>query len=91
MDRNIGLCNLHKSVQVVPRKGDVDRNAIQDIQKDNVSTVVPRKGDVDRNAYGGKHILACGVVPRKGDVDRNTNRSIPTVNYRGRPPQGGRG
>ena len=36
-------------MSVVPRKGDVDRNARQQITEDEYDEVVPRKGDVDRN------------------------------------------
>ena len=34
---------------VVPRKGDVDRNGTWEAYGSGRSTVVPRKGDVDRN------------------------------------------
>ena len=43
------LVNGHKSLDVVPRKGDVDRNITRRIVSMS-GPVVPRKGDVDRNA-----------------------------------------
>ena len=36
---------------VVPRKGDVDRNLTDNLER-NLKFVVPRKGDVDRNLSG---------------------------------------
>ena len=102
------------SVEVVPRKGDVDRNTVTGENSLSV-LVVPRKGDVDRNVdlsqtdqYKGMSSPARGtwiemdvigagiagacVVPRKGDVDRNSVFRGPNSDqYRGRPPQGGRG
>ena len=78
------------TVQVVPRKGDVDRNFAVYRQIPGIR-VVPRKGDVDRNLHDGVAQLAPQVVPRKGDVDRNVSVSSLTVQLSRRPPQGGRG
>ena len=63
--------SARKPIPVVPRKGDVDRNACALLAVPG-SIVVPRKGDVDRNIQGHSDPVqkAC-VVPRKGDVDRN--------------------
>ena len=55
---------------VVPRKGDVDRNASRWPVRPGLA-VVPRKGDVDRNALVVRGEHCHPVVPRKGDVDRN--------------------
>ena len=49
MDRNHLCAAVWAELgQVVPRKGDVDRNAGAGMQREG-RIVVPRKGDVDRN------------------------------------------
>ena len=75
---------------VVPRKGDVDRNAGKPSRRKRRS-VVPRKGDVDRNIKNLAVIYGTRVVPRKGDVDRNATSSRDRFSRSCRPPQGGRG
>ena len=76
---------------VVPRKGDVDRNSVGQGQNVLRHVVVPRKGDVDRNAFPSMPSAEAMVVPRKGDVDRNNERFFSTEPPDCRPPQGGRG
>ena len=52
---------------VVPRKGDVDRNANEPLLVDEKKMVVPRKGDVDRNPFCFTvHARKAGRPPQGG-------------------------
>ena len=76
---------------VVPRKGDVDRN-LAGLQGVKDTIVVPRKGDVDRNLGMGMAGSQKAVSsPARGtwiEINPTHWMSLPEPR---RPPQGGRG
>ena len=58
-------------VQVVPRKGDVDRNSLPDASSATRCASSPARGtwiEICNQSTVGGYVY---VVPRKGDVDRN--------------------
>ena len=76
---------------VVPRKGDVDRNLVDDLCLDRLG-VVPRKGDVDRNwSTQVKCELFRTSSPARGTWIEIKLMPPTCTRYRRRPPQGGRG
>ena len=51
---------------VVPRKGDVDRNSAYRRSAVSPLCVVPRKGDVDRNFWAGSRMVTLIRRPPQG-------------------------
>ena len=62
MDRNPAAARFCPGKDVVPRKGDVDRNVDHIGLLAPGDPVVPRKGDVDRNQQVGQ--LRLGRISR---------------------------
>ena len=72
MDRNYSvLGDTDTATEDVPRKGNVDRNAIYADFRPYIVRDVPRKGNVDRNMESKWKPSLIVDVPRKGNVDRN--------------------
>ena len=77
---------------VVPRKGDVDRNSLNDVLRAANQESSPARGTwIEMVSEGWAIYNALRVVPRKGDVDRNDPATIGNLLSMRRPPQGGRG
>ena len=77
---------------VVPRKGDVDRNDQNDGAQSKLTSSSPARGTwIEITEIARSVPAVMKVVPRKGDVDRNIKKSeLARLGLR-RPPQGGRG
>ena len=74
---------------VVPRKGDVDRNAGQNSRDYKIGMSSPARGTWIEISHYGRAWWRCRVVPRKGDVDRNVpSASVVTVRCRSSPARG---
>ena len=58
-------------MRVVPRKGDVDRNAHRSVQGPGTAGSSPARGTWIEMPKSAKRSTPEAVVPRKGDVDRN--------------------
>ena len=76
---------------VVPRKGDVDRNRAELNPYRKARESSPARGTWIEISVTRNQSQISSVVPRKGDVDRNAVNVAAANEAAGRPPQGGRG